>query len=325
MKGLQQRIIRVRAAARRARARLGGTDPASMRPARLVLRLDDADLPGSLGEGAELALADWQRLLVDAIAWLGPLPVTVLAGQRGDHRALVEVVRFAHRLECPTAVVCDGGGLGAQQAAALLDAGLDAARVRVGGVSEAVHQAVVGGDIASASGAVRAFLEARRSRAQPLDVEVVVPWSGPADQEVRAVMGWAQQLGCDGLRINPPWRAAALPCDPELLDAITEADDGFRRTPHAAVNELHGMVADQDGGPGRSQPRARRRCPVGGQRLEISARGRLSCCPFKAPIPRGDTLKASWLSGGAAHLQEIAGCSRSCAHVELAPAPILAG
>ena len=318
MKLLQQKIIRAHAALRLARARLAWTNPARSRPARLVVRLDDVDLPGSVGEGNTLTRADWRRILVDGVAWLGPLPVTVIAGNRGDHPELIEILRFAHRLECPTLLVCDGGGIDVPRALELMDIGLESVRIRVGGVSEAVHHSVVGGSVSVASDALTAFVDARKYRGVPIDIEVLMPWKGQASTEVRAVLGWARQVGSDGFRLTPPWRAEDLPADPEVLDDIGETPGPFNRTNHAAVVALHAMVAEQDGEPGRRRQQGK--CPVGGQRLEITENGQLYSCPFHPPIAMKTALKDSWEDGGRAHLKAIAGCSRSCHHTELAPA-----
>lgn len=326
MKLLQQKIIRAHATLRQARARLGWTDPERVRPARLVLRLDDSDLPGAM-EGDPLGRSDWRRFLVDAIDWLGPLPVTILAGQRGDHEELVEVIRFVHRLECPTTLVCDGGGIDDARALELIDVGLEAVKVRVGGVSSTAHRSSVGGAVRDASEAVTAFIEARRFRDVALDIEVLTPWRGRINEEITAVIGWARQLGCDGFRLTPPFRASELPADPEVLDAVGEEPGPFNRTHHAAVVALHAMVANQDGEPGRTRQASSRqrlsgtgRCPVAGQRIELTASGRLFSCPFQPPIPLGASLKDSWEVKGRPHLEAIAGCERSCTHVELAPA-----
>ncbi len=327
MKLLQQKIVHAHATLRRARARLGLTSPLQVRPARLVVRLDDSDLPGVMGEGTPLKRGDWRRLLVDAIAWLGPVPVTVIAGQRGDHPELVEIIRFVHRLECPTRLVCDGAGISDAVALDLVDVGLAAVSVQVGGVSSTAHRSSVGGEVRDAAEAVSAFIEAKRYRSAVLDIEVLTPWRGRVNEEISAVIGWARQLGSDGFRLTPPWRAESLPADPETLDRVEDEAGPFGRTRHAAVVALHAMVAAQDGAPGRTRQSSSRqrmmgtgRCPVGGQRLELTANGRLFSCPFHAPISLQEGLKASWEEGGQPHLKAIAGCERSCMHVELAPA-----
>lgn len=328
MRFVEHALAGARAAGRRAAARRVGRSPDKVEPARLVVRLDDTDLPGSLGTGDALQLGDWRKLIAGTVEWLGPVDVAVLAVHAGDHPQLAEVIRFAHRLECSTLLVCDGSGVDLARAEELVDRGLQAVRILVGGVSEEVQRAVVGNSVLEATAAVQAMAEARRDRGAALDLEVGVPWQADADRELRAVLGWARQAGADGLRVLAPWHARDMPADPELLDSLAAAERPFFRTSAAALAELHAMVANQDGEPGlprRSGPARRRRfrCPVGGQRVEVGALGRVSCCPFKAPIGQLDgRLVDTWASAGP-HLEAIAACERACAHPELAPLPIL--
>ncbi len=327
MRQLEQRLRQTRAALRRSWARLSRADPDLGAPARLVIRLDEADLPGSLGEGETLLPRDYDQILAQAVQWLGALEVTVLAQHSGDHGSLVPLVRFAHRLECPTLVVTDGTGIDRARAEDLLDAGLSHIRVLVGGVSDPIHRAVVGNPGPEATSAVQELVAAKRERGASVDIEVGIPWQGPVTEEIRAVVGWARQIGADGIRILAPYRAHDMPADPELLDEVVDAAGAFGRTTGASVDEIHAMVASQDGEPGvahRESPGRRRRwrCPVGGQRLVVTATGRVHACPFKHPIGRFDGELRETFAGAREHLDAIRSCGRACAHVELAPEPI---
>ncbi len=328
MRFVEHAVAGARAAGRRAASRLVRTDPDKVQPSRLVLRLDDTDLPGTLGQGDEIQLGQWRKVLVSSVEWLGPVDTTFIATHSGDHPQLAELVRFAHRLECSTLLVTDGTGIDRHRAEELVDRGLQAVRVIVAGLSDEVQSRAVGNSHIEATEAVQAFIEARRDREAELDIEVVVPWLEGAERELRAVLGWARQVGADGLRIIAPWRASDLPADPELLDSIAASERPFFRTSSAALAEIHAMVAEQDGQPGLARKRGpvrrrRFRCPVGGQRVEVGAKGQVSSCPFKEPMGTvEDDLRAVW-SGGAAHLDAIASCDRACAHPELAPLRIL--
>lgn len=328
MRALEQQVAATRARFRRLVARVGSTEPGRVHPERLVVRLDDGDLAGSLGAGEPLSPSQWHKAIVGAVQWLGPLPVTVLASQSAASPVAADLIRFAHRLECPTLLVTNGVGVTDAVALDLIDRGLRAVVIRMGGVSEEVHASVVGGRAADAAGAVRSFVQARATRGFALDIEVALPWQGNADSEARALLGWAQQAGADGFRVTAPWRADDLPADPELLDELAASHRPFHRTPMATFDELHAMVAHQDGQPGLSRGdgpsrRRRGRCPVGGQRVEITAHGQVSACPFKGAIGVFDAdFKAVWMGGGA-HLEAIRSCDRACAHPELAPSPVL--
>lgn len=335
MRTLEHRVAEARAAWRRLAARRGGRHPTRLAPARLVLRLDEGDLPDSLGAGETLSPAAWQRALVSAVDWLGPVPVTLLALRSAGSPTVAELVRFAHRLECPTELQTDGTGVDLNRALELVDRGLQRLVVVVGGVSPEVHQAVVGGALDAATGAVVAAVAARTDRRAALDIEVQMPWRVPAQVELRALLGWARQAGADGLRLAPPWRTTGVPLDPELVDAIEDEADPFLRLDPDVLAALDALGAHQDGGPGLARPHAparRRRvpCPVGGQRLELTAHGRLVACPFKPPITQdlgadpgaGPDLATAWRGAGA-HLAAIRACDRACFCPELAPRPVL--
>ena len=327
MRQLEHQLRLTRAVLRRSWARLSRADPELGAPARLVIRLDEADLPGSLGHGEALQPKDYDQALAQAVQWLGPVEVTVLATHSGDHGCLPNLIRFAHRLECPTLLVTDGAGIDRARAEALLDCGLSHVRVLVGGVSDQVHRAVVGNAGIEATSAVQHLVAAKRDRGAALDVEVGVPWTGPVTEEIRAVMGWAKQIGADGFRILAPYKAEGMPANPELLDDVVDAADTFGRTYSAAIDEIHAMVAAQDGQPGllrQDSPGRRRRwkCPVGGQRLVLTSTGRIHACPFKAPIGQWSGDLRAVFAGAGAHLDEIRSCGRACAHIELAPEPI---
>lgn len=324
MRRLEHQRTLLKTALRRVWARLGRTDPEFSAPVRLVLRLDDGDLKNSMGTGDLLSLAEWEQVIAQAIQWLGPVPITFLAHHGADSDELTHLIRFGHRLECPTLLVCDGSGVDAQRAEALLDVGLSAVRVWVGGVSDVIHRAVVGNPGREATLAVQNLIAARDARPARLDVEVAIPWQGPANAEARAVVGWARQVGADGLRIVAPFHAEHLPADPELLDALQDEMGAFGRTPSATIDEIHAMVAHQDGLPGIARdlaPSRRRRltCPVGGQRLVVTAKRRIHSCPFKDPVGMWTgELRQTW-AGAQDHLRAIAACDRACSHIQLAP------
>jgi len=325
MRALEHKLAGLKAAARRALSRVprvGGGQPA-----RLVIRLDVESLPaGALcgeAQGPELGLAEWQAVITSAVAWLGPVPVTFLIGRKGDHALLTALVRFAHRLECGTELVTDGTLMDLDRAEELLDAGLGRVRILVCGVSDELQQAMVGNSVAEATGAVVAFVDARADRGQHIDIEVATIWAGGVDAEIRAVMGWARQAGADGFRVIAPYRSTDMPADPELLDSLV-GQGGFCRSPVATAEEIHAMVAHQDGKPGAPRKegadgRLLSRCPVVGQRLEINSQGWAYACPFKTPVALVEGDLAQTVAKSAAHGAEVRGCDRACGHVELAP------
>jgi hypothetical protein len=327
MRELEHQLTRVRGILRRAWARTANTDPELVAPARLVLRVDDTDLPGTLGGGEVLTTHQWNQVIAQAVEQFGPLPVTVLAQHNTADERITPLIRFAHRLECHTLLVTDGTGIDDAYAEQLLDVGLASIRVLIGGVSDGVQAETVGNTAAEATRAVASLLSARASRNSSIDIEVAIPWTGPVVTEVAAVVGWARQAGVDGVRILAPLLANGLPADPELLDKTIDSAGSFCRNSSVSVEEIHAMVAHQDGKPGLAKNNAARRrkkskCPVGGQRLVVAAAGNVYSCPFHPPIGDLADELSDTLAQGRPHLEAIASCNRVCSHVELAPAPI---
>jgi len=325
MRQLELSLIRTRSALRRAWSRLATTDPEMVAPARLVLQVDDGDLPGSTGAGKRLSMNEWQQAITQVVEQFGPLPVTVWATHTSDHPDVPMLVRFAHRLGCETCLVTDGGGIDEAKAHELLDCGIGAVRLLVGGVSETIQRQTVGNAAVEATSGLAALLKARQERGERLDVEIAIPWVDGVTIEINAVIGWARQAGADGFRIVAPYKAKELPADPELLDGIIDDNDTFCRNTTTSIEELHTMVAHQDQGPGiaREHSRRRGRCPVGGQRVVIGAHRSIYSCPFHPPIGAlTDEFASAWALAGD-HLSAISGCNRACVHTELAPEPIL--
>jgi hypothetical protein len=318
MRTLEHRVARARLAARRLRARLAPQDPQRTGPGRLVL-----DLSGPAG-GDELPPAALRRLVVEAVEWRGPLPVGVELGRRGDHPLAEDLIRFAHRLECATRVVLEGPGVDLPRAKALVDRGLEAARLVVAGRTPAAQRAAGLAAPEDAESALLALVEARRSRGARLDIEVGLAWTAHAPEEAETVARWAAQLGADGLRLLPPHRADGLAHTADAVAAMSGLPG--LRAGGGDLEALAALLRHGGDGPGLPRrlaagPRRMLPCPVGGQRLAIAADGRAACCPHKTPIGRlGADLGTLWAQAGP-HLAEIRGCERACVHVELAPEP----
>jgi len=325
MQQLEQQVMRTRGVLRRAWSRFGVTRPDLVAPARLVLQLDDPNVSHSAGSGEPLSIPEWRDAIASVVERWGPVPVTVLAHRTASDAEAIAAVRFAHRLECPTLLVTDGTGVTDAIADELVGGGLDSVRVIVGGVSDGIQLKTVGNTASQATGTVASFLSSRARVSESLDVEVAIPWVDGVTAELTAIIGWAQEAGVDGFRLVAPYRAERLPADPELLDHVIDAAQGFCRNGPIGIEELHAMVAHQDGEPGLARHHARRRfkCPVGGQRIVVGQRRNVYSCPFHKPIGvlHGD-LAEVWSNAGE-HFRRIVECKRACVHTQLAPEPIL--
>lgn len=192
MKELEQFVAQSRAKWRGFRARLPLVSRGAA-PIRLVLDLQsESDSPPSP--------AEWKKVLVSAITWLGPTRVCIKATAEGMD-LVPELVRFCHRLECPTHLVTSGP-VTDDEALVLLDRGLGAVTIRVAGLDESVQQAVLGQRLESAVGALHAFAEARTTRGRPLDILVNVPAHPSNLESMEAIAGWALQSGADRVAVG---------------------------------------------------------------------------------------------------------------------------
>ena len=192
MKELEQFVAQSRAKWRGLRSRLPLV-ARGVAPVRLVLELDpNSESPPTPSE--------WKKALVSSITWLGPTRVCVKAS--GDSMGLtLELVRFCHRLECPTHLVT-AGPVTDDEAIALLDRGLGAVTIRVAGLDESTQQGVIGQSLEAAVGALHAFAEARRQRGRALEILVNVPAHASNLESIEAIAGWALQSGADRVALG---------------------------------------------------------------------------------------------------------------------------
>ena len=187
MKELEQVLARGRARWRGLRARMPLLSR-GVEPVRLVLELD--------GDAEEvLTPAQWKKTLVDWITWLGPTRVCIKTTESCLDLAL-EMVRFCHRLECPTHLVTSGP-VTEEEALSFVDRGLGAVTIRVAGLDESTQQQVLGTSLEAASNALYAFSNARRERERPLVVLVNIPLHEANLSSLGSIAGWAKQAGSD--------------------------------------------------------------------------------------------------------------------------------
>jgi|GEM_PF-1919082 len=320
----------VLSAARRWAARLPTPIGQRVRPASLGIHLTPA-LPGERSPGGPHPTPEWSSLraaIVELVADQGPLPVDILtAGRALDSNAL-ELVRLAHRLDCPVTIWTDGEGLSGDGASALLDVGCAAVAVTVASLDDDIQQAVVGNGVAEATDALVALVAARAERGATVQVHLVLPWVAGVEAEVRGLVGWAHQVGVDAVVAVPPIRGGCvgpLADWPETLRSLGVWGIGSPEVRYLEAlaqesGELPGVMR------GEADPKARfRPCPVVGTRIGIDAAGTVSSCPFHPPMgPVGDSVRARWTTD-TTHRAAVRGCSRRCRHPALALGPGLPG
>ncbi len=298
MKSLEQLLIQARSAVRAAQARVPGLSP---RPTRLVLRLNDLHLGPNLlrATGAPLKEKEWRDTIVRFERWLGPLRLTIAGGEPAQSGLLPALVRFGNRLECPTHVVT-GGPITTEQAEAMVDWGLSAVTVLVGGIDEGSHRAAVGTRLDEAVATVEAFREARAKRKRPLGLYVCVPLTDANTGGAGAVAGWARQAGADGVLATVPLGAEPPRGGLEAVEALGRDN----LTPDHLRRWLGGERARVGGG----------------FRAELLSDGTLivSSCARPLGNVRDAEPEALW-TAGAATLKELRDHPRPWDEVELVP------
>lgn len=301
MKKLEQFIIRSRAALRSGRTLLPLMRAAHLPPARLVLRLNDLRLaPGLVrATGEPMNGGEWRTLIARFVEWLGPMRVTFAGGEPAKSPLLEDLVRFANRLECPTHLVT-AGPVDPELAESLVDRGLAAVTVLVGGVDEGTHRAAIGGELSEATGALEALKDARQRRGRPLGLYVAMPLAASNLRAAGAVAGWARQAGADGVLASVP-----IGLDPPAggLEAV-EALGRDNLTP----SHLKLWLA------GRKHRRH------GGLRAEVIGDGTLLVSPCVAPLGdlRQELPQALWAAADE-QVREVRRHPRPWDEIELVP------
>ena len=264
MKRLEQWLARSRSLMRSARSTLPGR-ASHHRPVRLVLRLNDIGLASGLvrSTGPLLPLAAWQDAIVQFIQWLGPIRVAFSGGEPAESSLLVPLVHFSNRLECPTHLIT-AGSIDVKTAEVLVDSGLGAVTVLVGGVDEGTHQRVVGRPLEMASSTLDNLHRARQRRSRPVQLLVGVPLSEQNLSSLEAIGGWARQAGADAVLATVPLGTDAPPGAAEAISRLGRDN----RTPSHLTDWLDG----------------RRTRPHGGLRAELLSDGTLLASPCTGPL-----------------------------------------
>jgi hypothetical protein len=313
-----------------------GTGPRPVRPARAVLALD-RDRQGTWVPPRPFR--PWEDLVVSLVSDLGPLPVMISVSRWEALDEAAPFVRFVRRLRCPVHLLFRVGpfqapaseeSLSVKLAHALVDAGLTSATLPLGGLHPLLHHELLGGSLEVSTEALRALLDARDACGTEFLVRVEFPCVpiGPQEAfpaaELRALEAWARQVDVDAFEVVAPFVAPATPLVlPEALSAairgLEDKRDPFQATRPGVVEAIRGIWAAGDALPGA--PRQRGRCPVEGLRLEFTAEGLASACPFHPPCLRwgGEAIGGTFPESDEGSREAIRGCVRLCAHPSLSP------
>ena len=270
-------------------------------PVRLTIRWDDFELPNSIGFGKRKSLPEFQGLIAEYVQQSGPCMVRVVAGNAGADPDVAEILRFAHRVGCPTELVISGITLDTESLSRIFLSGVDTILLPIGGVSSKVHDVVVGIPISESTETLQQLL--RMKSGTNTSIVVLLPWVGDTPLEANAIREWTRELGVDQVQIQVPYKGRDM------------SDETIPHHPHLS-KMLLSVLRDAQDAPGwkRHQPWS---CPVGQQRLEISKVGRVCACPFKQPVMWNREALTDLWDRLEPHRKEISNCDRICLHREL--------
>jgi hypothetical protein len=230
----------------------------------------------------------------------------------------MRVVRYAHRLECPVTLETRGEGFDEVQCKQFLLAGVAKVRVDLDGKSLTPERE-------DSTQSVVRFLEMRTKLETKVEIVVRLHCDPETAEEIPALVGWALQVGVDGVEFvaptHGPSNAVSLPA--AAAERIARLEGGVgpaSRTPAGTLEGIQTVWTEGGDAPGATrQPRRDgARCPVGGLRVEVRADGSFGACPFQVPAGRwqeGTRLGDLWADGGEHHAA-IAACDRVCQHPE---------
>ena len=292
---------------RRQLKRMVGHVPFNMTlPHQLTFRFGTDDLPDSLGGGSEISLAKAQSLIAEFVQKTGRNPVHVWAMENGSLEKVSQIIRFAHRLGCPTMIMINGKGFDQESVFRLLRSGVGEIWFRFGGLSQQVHKDVTGLDIDETTQTLQWFLQQRKGFDSKICIGV--PWIGEAPKEMSAVRNWGQEIGIDKIEAVLPYYGSAL---------ASEAIPGFPKLSSILERALQGGERNMQLPGWKKQAPFPMSCPIGNTRLEIGSKGQVCACPFKKPVKwEEDDLESLWKKLSF-HRREIIRCKRMCWHSEL--------
>ena len=146
---------------RKVRTVLSRTPIVSEGPSRLTFRFGKYDLPSAIGIGKKKTLASFQGLIADYVQAQGPMPVHFIVDDAVEDEMVYALLRFAHRLGCPTEVLLNGAAIDEKIAQQLLFTGVDSVWMLFGGVSADVHYATTGVPIEESTQSIQHLIQTR--------------------------------------------------------------------------------------------------------------------------------------------------------------------
>ena len=181
-------------------------------PNRITFRWGKSDLSSEAGFDEGKSVKDLQQMIVEYIHDGGPLSVHVIVDKKPNDPDIPLLLRFAHRLNCPTELYINGDQLEEASVQSLIQSGVDWIWLPIGGVSANVHLEATGVSIEQSTYVLHNLLLFREET--HTKIGVLMPWSGHIPSESFAVRSWAEELGVDSIHVQASKHDGGISPDP---------------------------------------------------------------------------------------------------------------
>ena len=233
-------------------------------PQHLILRFEG---PADTSNERRLEVDSFERIIVDFIANCGINPIQVVALGECSKPSVARILKFAHRLNCPTKLTLDGVGLTEACCKELLYSGVAEIAMIFGGISAKEHKINTGLDIEVSTEGLMMLLNNRSGLATNITIEI--HHKSGSNTEIQAIRDWALEIGVDHV--------------------VSATEEPYLNSSKAPSSWLHQAVYRFSEAIGNSSlgwsERWRAMDSFDGTKLEISQAGYASCSSTRPPIP----------------------------------------
>ena len=171
------------------------------KPIRLSFRWGNKDLPSD-GEYERQSIETMREMIVEYIQRFGPFPIHIFAENHASNNDISNLLRFSHRLNCPTELTLSGDDLELPHIECLIQTGVDWIWLPIGGVSAQTHEQATGVSIEQSTYVLHQLLKLRQET--HTKIGILIPWSGTTPSESTAIRSWGEELGVDCILVRNP-------------------------------------------------------------------------------------------------------------------------
>ena len=303
-----------------------GTSSLSCNPIMITVRMDDLDIPGSMGNISDATPTEKKKntsWIIDELsscfAIFGKLPVHILFLEYHQTHQIQEIFFFLKRLGIPTTLSISHFDTNTSLDF-LQELDLHGLYFHFWGTKEETLQRTCPNRKFTVAEHISSFLEISRLQLNN-PCRVLIPWLEGITEDIQDISLLTRNSSFTSIELCAPYFSQHVEHNTKIND-YKEIVGNLDTTSFNTFIKLRDMCQDRSVGPGKT-PNFTYSCPVGGNRLEISRFQKRSHCPFY-PIEistEKDQSLSDWIvsSQRNSHCTKIANCKRSCWHHELRP------